>query len=163
MPFLSMISSCSMLFDSSKLSNLMLFLPCPVISAKSVKLLWFAILPCPFEHVLVISGDSSVFMFCYALPVHHAHAFCFHVEMLWHIFSDACKMPSCCFGQIVVISCLECMCCTVAPFWACSIWNLLRIACSFILSCCIPVLRCLLDVWMHFASMPCLTCFAHIF
>ena len=38
-----------------------------------------------FEHVLVISGDRSVFMFCYALPVHHVHAFCF----------DACNMPSC--------------------------------------------------------------------
>ena len=82
MPYVSMISSCSMLFDSSKHRNLMLFLPCTVISAKSVKLLLFAILPCPFEHVLVISGDSSVFMFCHALPVLHAHDFCFHIEML---------------------------------------------------------------------------------
>ena len=80
--FFAMVCSCSMLFDSSKLSNLMLFLPCPVISAKSVKLLLFAILPCVFEHVLVISGDSSVFMFCYALPVHHAHAFCSYVGVL---------------------------------------------------------------------------------
>ena len=55
--FFAMISSCSMLFDSSKHCNLMLFL-------LSLKLLLFAILPCPFEHVLVISGDSSVFMFC---------------------------------------------------------------------------------------------------
>ena len=78
----SMISSCIMLFDSSKHCNLMLFLPCPVISAKSVKLLLFAILPCPFEHVLLIFGDSSIFMFCHALPVHHDHAFCFHVEVL---------------------------------------------------------------------------------
>ena len=78
----AMISSCSMLLDSSKHCNLMLFLSCPVISAKSVNLLLFAILPCPFEHVLVISGDSSVFMFCHALPVHHVHAFCFHVELL---------------------------------------------------------------------------------
>ena len=52
-----------------------------LFSAKS-ELLLFAILPCVFEHVLVISGDSSLFMFCYALPVHHDHAFCFHVEML---------------------------------------------------------------------------------
>ena len=43
-----------------------------VISAKS-ELLLLAILPCVFEHVLVISGDSSVFMFCNALPVHHAN------------------------------------------------------------------------------------------
>ena len=57
-----------------------------VISAKSVKLLLFAILPCPFEHVMVFFGDSSVFMFCHALPVLHAHSFCFHVEMLQHIF-----------------------------------------------------------------------------
>ena len=75
----------NLLFDSSKLSNLMLFLPCPVISAKSVKLLLFAILPCPFEHVLLISGDNSVFMFCNGLPLHHVHAFCFHVEVLLHI------------------------------------------------------------------------------
>ena len=155
MPLFAMISSCNMLFDSSKHCNLMLFL-------LSLKLLLFAILPCPFEHVLVISGDSSVFMFCHALPVHHVHAFfsCWGAIAYFHY---ACKMPSCCFGQVVAISCLECMCCTVAPFWACSIWNLLRIACSFILSCCILVLRCLLDVCMHFASMPCLTCFAHIF
>ena len=85
MPLFAMICSCSMLFDSSKLCNLMLFLPCPVISAKSVKLLLFAILPCPFEHVLVISGDISVFMFCNALPVDHVHAFCFRVELVWHI------------------------------------------------------------------------------
>ena len=29
----------------------------------------------------MISGDGSVFMFCCALPVHHAYAFCFHVEL----------------------------------------------------------------------------------
>ena len=75
MPLFDMISSCNMLFDSSKHCNLMLF------SAKS-ELLSFAILPCVFEHVLVVSGDSSVFMFCYALPVHHVHAFCSYVEML---------------------------------------------------------------------------------
>ena len=51
-------------------------------SAKSVNLLLFAILPCPFELVLVISGDSSVFMFCYGLPVLHAHAFCSYVGVL---------------------------------------------------------------------------------
>ena len=49
---------------------------------QSLKLLLLAILACVFEHILVISGDSSVFMFCYALPVHHAHVFSFHVEML---------------------------------------------------------------------------------
>ena len=69
-----------------------------LFSVKS-ELLLFAILPWVFEHVLVISGDSSVFMFCYALPAFHAHA-CF----------GACNMPSCCFGQIVVISCIEFMC-----------------------------------------------------
>ena len=75
MPLFSMIGSCNMLFDSSKHCNVMLF------SAKS-ELLLFAILPCVFEHVLVISGDSSVFMFCHALPVLHAHGFCFYVEVL---------------------------------------------------------------------------------
>ena len=75
MPLFAMISSCNMLFDSPKHCNLMLF------SAKS-ELLLLAILPCVFEHVLVISRDSSVFMFCYALPVHNAHAFCSHVEVL---------------------------------------------------------------------------------
>ena len=71
----AMISSCNMLFDRSKHCILMLFF------AKS-ELLLLAILPCVFERVLVISRDSSVFMFCNALPVHHVHAFCFHVEML---------------------------------------------------------------------------------
>ena len=80
MPLFAMICSCSMLFDNTKLCNLMLFLPCPVISAKSVKLLLFAILPCPFEHVLVIFRDSSVFMFCHALSVHHVHAFFFMLK-----------------------------------------------------------------------------------
>ena len=75
MPLFAMISSCSMFFDSSKHCNMMLFL-------LSLKLLLFAILPCVFEHVLVISGDSSVFMFCHALPVHHVHAFSLHVEVL---------------------------------------------------------------------------------
>ena len=75
MPLFSMICSCIMLSESSKHCNLMLF------SAKS-ELLLLAILPCVFEHVLVISGDSSVYMFCYALPVHHAHVFCFHIVVL---------------------------------------------------------------------------------
>ena len=75
MPLFAIISSCNMLFESSKHCFVMLF------SAKS-ELLLLVILPCVFEHVLVIPGDSSVFMFCYALPVHHAHVFCFHVEML---------------------------------------------------------------------------------
>ena len=72
MPLFAMISSCNMLFDSSKHCNLVV----------SLNLILFAILPCVFEHVLVVSGDSSVFMFCNDLPVHHAHVFCFHVEML---------------------------------------------------------------------------------
>ena len=75
MPLFDMIASCNMFFDSSKHCNLMLFL-------QSLKLLLFAILSCVFEHVLVISGDSSVFMFCYALPVHHVHAFRSHVGVL---------------------------------------------------------------------------------
>ncbi len=29
---------------------------------------------------------------------------------------DVCKVPTCCFGQIVVMSCLESMCCAVARF-----------------------------------------------
>ena len=82
MPLFAMITFCSMLIDSSKQFNLMLFLPCTVISAKSVELLLFAILSCPFEHVVMVSGDSLVFMFCYDLPLHHAHAFCFHDEVL---------------------------------------------------------------------------------
>ena len=63
-----------------------------MIYAKSVKLLLFAILPCPFEHVLVVSGDSSVFMFCHALPVHLVHAFCFHVGGAVAYYFGACKM-----------------------------------------------------------------------
>ena len=78
MPLFAIISFCNMVFDSSEHCIVMLF------SAKS-ELLLFAILPCVFEHALVISGDSSVFLFCYALPVHHVHAFCFNVGMLYHV------------------------------------------------------------------------------
>ena len=80
-----------------------------LFSAKS-ELLLFAILPCVFEHVLVISGDSSVFMFCYALPVHHARAFCYHIVGTVACCFDACKLPSCCFGQVVAITCFMCVC-----------------------------------------------------
>lgn len=75
MPLFAMISSCNMLFDSSKHCNLILFL-------LNLKLLLYAILPCVLEHVLVISGDRSVLMFCYGLPVHHVHAFFYHVKVL---------------------------------------------------------------------------------
>ena len=78
MPLFAMISSCNMLFDSSEHCNLMLFL-------QSLELLLFAILPCPFEHVIVFFGDSSVFMFCYALPVLHAHVFFYYVGVLQHV------------------------------------------------------------------------------
>ena len=82
MLYFDMIDCCNMLFHSSEHANLMLILPYPVKSAKSVNLLLFAILPCPFEHVLVVSGGSSVFMFCHALPVLHAHAFCSYVGVM---------------------------------------------------------------------------------
>ena len=72
MALFAMTSSCNMFLDISKHCNLMLFL-------LSLKLLLFAISPCVFEHVLEISGDNSVFMFCRALPVLPAHAFCSYV------------------------------------------------------------------------------------
>ena len=75
MPLFSMISSCSKLFDSSKHCNLMLFYD------KSETVI-ICNLACVLEHVLVIYGDSSVFMFCHALPVLDDHAFCFHFVML---------------------------------------------------------------------------------
>ena len=78
MPLFAMIDPYSMLFYSSKHCNLMLFL-------LSLKLLLFAILPCPFEHVLLVSGDSSVFMFCHGLYLLHAHAFCSYIGVLQHI------------------------------------------------------------------------------
>ena len=33
----------------------------------------------------MFSGDSSVFIFCHSLPALHAHAFCFHIGVLYHI------------------------------------------------------------------------------
>ena len=53
---------------------------------------------------MVFSGDSSVFMFCHDLPVLHAHDFCCCGDVAYCF--DACNMPSCCFGQIVVMSCI---------------------------------------------------------
>ena len=60
------------------------------------------------------------------------------------------KVLSCCFGQIVLETCIECMCWIIAPFWACSTWNLLSFACSFMLTCCIHVLECL---WWCFSCI----------
>ena len=156
MPLFAMISSCNMLFDSSKHCNLMLFLLMTetVIICNLVMCVWVCSIDFwRYLSVHVLSCFTCTSCPCLLLLCWGAVAYCF----------DACKMPSSCFGQLVVVSCLECMCCTVAPFWVCPIWNLLRIACSHRLSCCILVLRCLLDVCMHFTSMPCLTCFAHIF
>ena len=153
MPWFAMIATCNMLFDS---------LQPDVISAESETVticnLAMSFWACSSDfwrylsvHVLLCFTSTSCP--CLLLSCWGVVAYCF----------DACKMPSCCYGQIVVMTCIECMCWTVAPFWVCSIWNLLRIACCFILSCCILVLRCLLDVWVHFVSMPRLTCVAHIF
>ena len=75
MPLFSMISSCNMLFDSSKHCIVILF------SAKS-EIVITCNITMWFEHVLVISGDSSVFMFCNALPVHHVHAFFYYVGVM---------------------------------------------------------------------------------
>ena len=102
MPLFAMLRSCNMLFDSSKHCNLMLFL----LKSETVIICNLAM---SFEHVLVISGDNSVFMFCYALPVHHDHAFFSYWGALAYCFG-ACNMPSCCFGQIVAITCIECVC-----------------------------------------------------
>ena len=74
MPLFSVISSFNMSFDGSKYCNLMLF------PDKSLTVIICNL--CPFEHVLVISGDSSVFMFCHDLHVHHVRVFCFHVKVL---------------------------------------------------------------------------------
>ena len=49
----------------------------------------------------MISGDSSVFMFCWALPVHHVHAFCAHKISVACCF-DVCKVPSCCLGILLL-------------------------------------------------------------
>ena len=72
----------------------------------------------------MISRDSSVFMFCYALPVHHVHAFFSYCGTVACCF-DVCKMPSCCFGQIVAMTCIVCVC--VAP--------LLRFECALYETC----------------------------
>ena len=155
MSLFAMTCSCNMLFDGSKHCHLMLFL-------QSLKLLLYAILPCVLEHDLLISRDSLVFMFCYALPVLHAHAFCYYFGVLYLIVLMLVICLLAVMDRLLLWRIVR-VCCTVAPFWVCSIWSLLDFACSFILSCCFLDMRCLLDVCMHFASMPCLSCFAHIF
>ena len=124
-----------MLFDSSKHCNLMLF------SAKS-ELLLLAILPCVFEHVLVISGDRSVFMFCCALPLHHAHAFCFLVGMM----------------QLVVLVLAICLVAVGRLFTCYSIWPRLL---QLILACygLVIALVCFTNMssycWLPFHAMFC--------
>ena len=155
MPLLTMLSSCSILFDSSKHCNLMLFLQSETVIICNLTMCVWA---CSSGFWGYLSVHVLLYFTCTSCPCllllcWGAVAYCF----------DACKMPSCCYGQIVVMTCMECMCWTVPSFWVCSIWNLLDFAYSFILPCCILVLRCLLDACMHFASMPWWTCFAHIF
>ena len=94
----------------------------------------------------------------YTSSEHHVCAYLVLVACCY----DACKMPSCCFGQLVLQTCFACVCWTIASFGACSTWNLLGFACSFTLPCCILGLS--MCAWcLNFASMPCLACFAHIF
>ena len=116
-----------------------------------------------FEHVLVISGVSSVFMFCNALPVHRVHAICFHVEVLYHV---VLMLVSCLVAVLDSLSFKLISCVCVEP--------LLRFECALYETCLVlQVVSCYLIPFMFwsvclmfvciFASMPCLTCFAHIF
>ena len=107
MTLFAIISFCNMLFDSSKY----------------VKLLLFAILPCPFEHVIMICGDSSVFMFCHALPVNHAHAICSHVGVLQHVV----LMLAICL--VAVLGKLLCL------IWSVCVEPLLRFECALYETC----------------------------
>ena len=156
MPLFAMISSCSMLFDSS-LDIAIWFYFCQICNyyyLQSCHVL-LSMLYC-FLEIAQCSCFVMLYLYIMTMPF---FSYCGTVECYFGV----CNMPSCCFGQIVAITCLVCVCWTVAPFWVCSIWNLLDFACSFILSCCIHVLECFLEVCMHFASMPCLPCVAHIF
>ena len=52
------------------------------IFTKSMMLLSFALLSCLFEHVIVWSSHSSVFIFCQASPVDYCHMLCCYVGVL---------------------------------------------------------------------------------
>ena len=51
------------------------------IFIKSVKLIFFALLPCLFEPALVWFSRSSVFIFCQASWVDHCHVLCCYVRV----------------------------------------------------------------------------------
>ena len=123
MRLFAMICACSILFDSSKLSNLMLFLPCPVISAVCETViicnLAMSFWACSSDFWRYLSVHVLLCFTCTSCPCllfacWGAVAYCF----------DACKMPSCCFGQIVVISC-----------WSACVTLLLRFECALYATC----------------------------
>ena len=121
-----------MLFDSSEHCIVMLF------SAKSEIVITCNLTMCVWAcssdfwrylsvHVLLCFTCTSCP--CLLLSCWGAVACCF----------GACNMPSCCFGQIVIITCFMCVlnrCSVLSVLYMKLAW----FACIFILSCCIHVL-----------------------
>ena len=134
MLLVAMFTCCSLSFSCSQVAIILTLL--------MHILLCYKVAFC-FDHIglilmLMNLNLNDIWIMLYVLEVHVKFV------LIWHVIPVACcfhvcKVPTCCFGQIVVITCLECMYCTIAPFWACTIWKLLRIACSCIMSCWIHV------------------------
>ena len=118
MPLFAMISSCNMLFDSPKHSYLMLFPDTSeTVNICNLPMCFWACSSCFWRyfsvHVLVCFTCTSCP--CLFFLRWDAVAYCF----------DACKIPNCCFGQIVAITCIVCVC--VEP--------LLRFECALYETC----------------------------
>ena len=77
-----------------------------------------------FEHVLVIYGDSSVFMFCYALPVLHSHAFCSYVGVLYLIVLMLARCLVAVLGRLLLYL-----------VWSVCVAPLLRFECALYETC----------------------------
>ena len=92
----------------------------------------------------MIFGDSSVLMFCHALPVHHVHAFLFHVEVLYHI---ALMLARCLVAVLDSLSFKLVSCVCVEP--------LLRFECALYETC----LDLQVASYYHVASLFWCVCF----
>ena len=117
------------------------------------------------DHLGLILMPMNLNLKCYldhVIYTSSAYQVCGHMFPVACWFLD-CKVLNCCFGQIVFRTCIECMCWTVAPFEHAlyEICLVLHVDSWYLVASMFWV--CFLDACMHFASMPCLTFFAHIF
>ena len=115
MPCFATLISCSMLISCSEHCYLMLFQPCSVFFTKSVKLIFFALLPCLFEPVLVWSSIAHCSCFV-------KHLLCITAIRFVAMLECSSLVSFCILSAIMLFiadsyhSCFACHLQTVYPF-----------------------------------------------